>query len=143
MKISEILTPSPQCITPECTVTMAAERMRLLDVGMLPICDKDRLVGSVTDRDITIRATACGANPNSTLVRDVMTKDITCCYEDEDIEQAAKQMEERQIRRLPVLNRDKRLIGIVSLGDIAVRTHREKLAGEVLERVSEPAAMAG
>ena len=122
---------------------MAAEQMRVLNVGMLPICDNDRLIGSVTDRDITIRATACGANPNSTLVRDVMTKDIVYCYEDEDVEEAADQMEKRQIRRLPVLNRDKRLVGIVSLGDIALRTHREKLAGKVLERVSEPAAMPG
>ena len=142
MKISEILTPTPQCITPESTVTMAAERMKLLNVGMLPICDRDRLVGSITDRDITIRSTSQGANPNTTLVGDVMTKDIVYCFEDEDIEKAAEQMEERQIRRLPVLNRDKRLVGILSLGDLAVRTHREKLAGEVLERVSEPAMTA-
>ena len=142
MKISEILTPTPQCITPECTVTMAAERMKLLNVGMLPICDRDRLVGSITDRDITIRATSRGANPNTTFVGDVMTKDIAYCFEDEDIEEAAEQMEQRQVRRLPVLNRDKRLVGIVSLGDLAVRTQREKLAGEVLERVSEPAVMA-
>jgi len=142
MKISEILTPTPQCISPESTVTMAAERMKLLNVGMLPICDRDRLVGSITDRDITIRATSHGANPNTTLVGDVMTKDIVYCFEDEDIEKAARQMEEHQIRRLPVLNRDKRLVGILSLGDLAVRTQREKLAGEVLERVSEPAVTA-
>jgi CBS domain-containing protein len=116
--------------------------MKSLDVGMLPICEKDRLVGTVTDRDITIRAVASGANPNTATVREAMTPDIVYCFDDEDVEDAAELMEQKQVRRLPVLSRDKRLVGILSLGDLAVRSQRDKLAGEVLERVSEPAAFA-
>jgi CBS domain-containing protein len=116
--------------------------MKSLDVGMLPICENDRLVGTLTDRDITIRSVASGANPNTTTVRDAMTREIVYCFDDEDVEDAAEMMEQKQVRRLPVLSRSKRLVGIVSLGDLAVRTQREKLAGEVLERVSEPAAFA-
>ena len=142
MKISEILTPNPQCIGPETTLTAAAQKMKSLDVGILPICEKDRLVGTVTDRDITIRAVASGTNPNTGTVRDAMTPDIVYCFDDEDVEDAAELMEQKQVRRLPVLSRDKRLVGILSLGDLAVRTQREKLAGEVLERVCEPAAFA-
>lgn len=140
MKISEILTPNPQCVIPETTLTHAADKMRTLNVGMLPICDNDRLIGSVTDRDITVRGVAAGLDPNLATVREVMTPDIVYCFEDESIQDAAAVMEQRQIRRLPVLSRSKRLVGILSLGDLAVRTQRDKLAGEVLERVSEPLA---
>jgi CBS domain-containing protein len=143
MKISEILTPNPQCISPETTLAKAAQKMKLLDVGMLPICDHDRLAGTVTDRDIVIRAIAAGADPKTTTVRAAMTQDIFFCFEDDDVEEAAQLMEQRQVRRLPVLNRHKRLVGIVSLGDLAVRTRRDEMVGEVLERVSEPAASAG
>lgn len=142
MKISEILTPNPQCISPETTLASAAQKMKSLDVGMLPICEKDRLVGTVTDRDIIIRAVASGANPNTATVREAMTPEIVYCFDDEDVEDAAELMEQKQVRRLPVLSRDKRLVGILSLGDLAVRTQRDKLAGEVLERVSEPASFA-
>lgn len=138
MKISEILTPNPQYIDPDTTLTAAAEKMRLHDVGILPICESDRLIGTVTDRDIVIRSIAIGANPNTTTVREAMTQDIVYCFENEDVEDAAELMERRQVRRLPVLSRTKQLVGIVSLGDLAVRTQREKLAGEVLERISEP-----
>ena len=143
MKITEILTPNPQCISPDTTLTTAAQRMKSLDVGMLPICENDRLVGTVTDRDITVRAIAKGANPNTTTVRQMMTEDIAYCFDDDDVEDAAELMEQRQIRRLPVLSRNKQLVGIVSLGDLAVRTQRERLAGAVLGRVSEPATLAG
>ena len=114
--------------------------MKSLDVGMLPVCDNDRLAGAITDRDIVIRAVATGCNPDATSVREVMTKELFYCFDDEDIVEAAQLMEERQIRRLPVLNRNKRLVGIVSLGDVAVRTRHEQLAGEVLESISEPTA---
>jgi CBS domain-containing protein len=109
-------------------------------MGMFPVCENDRLAGTITDRDIVIRAVAAGCNPDATPVREVMTKDLFYCFDDEDIVEAAQLMEERQIRRLPVLNRNKRLVGIVSLGDLAVRTHHDRLAGEVLESVSEPTA---
>jgi len=140
MKVGEILTPDPECVTPDTTITMAAQKMKALDVGLLPICQSDRLVGTVTDRDIVVRAIATGANPNTTTIGDVMSSEVVFCFEDEEIEQAAQLMEQRQIRRLPVLNGEKRLVGIVSLGDIAVRSPEGQLAGEVLERVSEPAS---
>jgi CBS domain-containing protein len=140
MKISEILTPDPICVTPETTLAQAAQKMKTLDVGMLPICENDRLVGTITDRDITVRAVAVGYNPNTSTVREAMTREMIYCFDDEDIAEAALLMESRLVRRLPVINRDKRLVGIVSLGDLAVRTHRERLVGEVLEGISEPAA---
>jgi CBS domain-containing protein len=140
MKVCDILTPNPECVAPETPLTVAARRMKALNVGMLPICEKDRLIGMITDRDMIVRAVALGANPNTTPVREVMTPEVFYCYEDDDIQEAAELMERRQIRRLPVLSSEKRLVGIVSLGDLAVRTHREQLAGEVLQRVSLPDA---
>ena len=138
MKISEILTPDPERVTPETTLAQAAQRMKALDVGMLPVCENDRLVGTITDRDITIRAVAASYNPSTTAVREAMTREMVYCFDDEDIAEAALLMESRQVRRLPVINRDKRLVGIVALGDLAVRTHRERLVGEVLVGISEP-----
>ena len=105
---------------------------------MLPVCDGDRLVGVITDRDITVRGVAQGCDPKTARVQEVMTPEVIYCFDDEDVKEAAKKMEEKQVRRLPVLNREKRLVGIVSLGDLAVRTGKEELAGEVLERVSKP-----
>lgn len=137
MSLRSILTPDPKCTGPETPVSEAARLMRELDVGMLPVCDHDRLVGTVTDRDITIRGVARGLDPKSTPVREVMTNEVIYCFEDQSIEEACRLMEERQIRRLPVINEDKRLVGIVSLGDLAVRTRSGILAGEVLEQVSE------
>jgi CBS domain-containing protein len=139
MKVKEIITPNPQCITPEGSLRDAARKMKAMDVGILPVCENDRLVGTITDRDIAVRAVADGRDPNTTKVREVMTQGVVYCFEDQSIEGVAQLMEEKQIRRLPVLNEQKRMVGIVSLGDLAVRTHKEKLAGEVLERVSERA----
>jgi CBS domain-containing protein len=114
--------------------------MRDLDVGPLPVCGpQDRLVGMVTDRDITIRGIAEGLDPRTARIRDVMTPNIIYCFEDQDVEEAAQLMKENQIRRLVVLNQDKRLVGIVSLADLAVDGHDEMLAGSTLEAVSEPA----
>jgi CBS domain-containing protein len=93
----------------------------------------------LTDRDITIRATAEGRDPTATKVQEVMTCEVVSAFEDQDVTEAAPLMEEHQIRRLVVLNRDKRLVGILALGDLAVHTRDERLAGEVVERVSEPA----
>jgi CBS domain-containing protein len=92
----------------------------------------------ITDRDITVRGVAQGYDPKTARVQEVMTPEVIYCFDDEDVKEAAKKMEEKKVRRLPVLNREKRLVGIVSLGDLAVRTGKEKLAGEVLERVSQP-----
>jgi CBS domain-containing protein len=113
--------------------------MQRLDVGMLPISDGDRLVGMLTDRDITVRATAKGRDPTTTQIREVMTPEVIYCFEDQEVSEAAKLMQEKQIRRLPVLNQEKRLVGIVSLGDVAVHSGAEKVVSETIKEVSEPA----
>ena len=139
MQISEIMTREAEVIPPDATLAEAAAKMKTLDVGPLPVCDGDRVLGMVTDRDITVRATAAGQDPTKTKVRDVMTPDVVYCFEDQDVREAAQLMAEKQIRRLVVLNRDHRLAGIVSLGDVAVGTGDDQLSGQVLEQVSEPA----
>ena len=138
MKVNEIITHDPEVIRPETALIEAAQKMKSMDIGMLPVCDGDRLVGVITDRDIAVRGVAQGYDPKTARVQEVMTPEVIYCFDDEDVKDVAKKMEEKQVRRLPVLNREKRLVGIVSLGDLAVRTGKEKLAGEVLERVSEP-----
>ena len=139
MKLREIMTPDVACVGPEDTLREAAEKMRSLNVGPVPVCDNDRLVGMLTDRDIVVRAIAEGHDPRTTTVREAMSAGVDYCFEDEDATAAAHKMQEKQIRRLAVLNRDKRLVGIVSLGDLAVRTDRDAEAGEALEGISEPA----
>jgi CBS domain-containing protein len=99
-----------------------------------------KLTGLVTDRDITVRGIAEGRNPSKTKVSDIMSKDLTYCFEDDEVEEAAQVMEIKQIRRLPILDRDKQLVGMVSLGDLSVRTGDQTLAGETLQEISEPAA---
>jgi CBS domain-containing protein len=138
MKVKEVMTRGVEVIHPEATVKEAAEKMKKLDVGPLPVCDNDRLLGMLTDRDVTLRATAEGRDPAQLKVSDVMTPGVEYCFEDDDVREAARHMETKQIRRLPVLNRDKRLVGIVSLGDLAVDSD-EKLAGKALKGISEPA----
>jgi CBS domain-containing protein len=138
MRLKDVMTRHVQDIAPEATLREAAEKMRSLDVGALPVCDAGQLVGVITDRDIAVRAVADGRDPNRTSVRDAMTGQVCYCYDDEDVRRAVELMEARQIRRLPVYDRAQRLCGIVSLGDIATRGRDECLSGEVLERVSEP-----
>jgi len=140
MQINEVMTRGVECVRPRDSIAHAAERMRDLNVGALPVCgDNDRLAGMVTDRDITVRGTAGTCDPGRTCVQDVMTPSIIYCFEDQDISEAVALMEEHQIRRLAVLNREKRLVGIVSLGDLAVKSGDEELSYETLEQVSEPA----
>jgi CBS domain-containing protein len=138
MQVKDIMTPNPECVTPEDSIQDAARRMRNLDVGPLPICDNDRLAGMITDRDIVVRAVAEGRNPQTTKVGEVMTGEVIYCFEDQDVQEAARMMQERQVRRLIVLNRDKRLVGIVALGDLATETGDTPKSGEVLQDVSEP-----
>ena len=143
MQIEQIMTRNVEIISPETTLREAAQKMRDLDVGSLPVCDGERLKGMLTDRDITIRATAEGQNPDSTRATDVMTAAVYYCYEDQDVAEAAQVMEEKQIRRLPIVDRNKKLVGIVSLGDLAVDTGKERLAGEALTEISRPAKPMG
>lgn len=142
MELKEIMTRPVEVIHPEATLKEAALKMKQLDVGLLPVCDGKRLVGMLSDRDITIRNTAQGQDPNVARVRDAMTKDVVYCFDDEEIHDAADVMEKHQIRRLIVLDRNKDLVGIVALADLAVHCGDDRLSGEVVERISEPAGAA-
>ena len=138
MQLNEIMSAQVETVGPDASIMEAAQLMRDLDVGPIPVCERDQILGIVTDRDLAIRAVAEGKDPNTTKVREVMTANIVWCYEDQDVEEAARVMEDKQVRRLIVLDRDKNLAGIVSLGDLAIGTGDDRLAGEVVERVSEP-----
>jgi CBS domain-containing protein len=138
MKVKDVMTKGAECVTPSTSLQEAASRMKTLDVGPLPVCEGDHLVGMITDRDITARATAEGLPPRLGKVRDMLTPDIVYCYENQDVQEAALLMQEHQVRRLVVLNRDQQFVGIMSRGDLAVETGDEKLAAETLERISEP-----
>ena len=138
MQLSEIITRDVETIGPETTVREAAQRMRSMDVGSLPVCDGANLLGMITDRDITIRAIADGRDPAQTPVKDAMTPNVEYVFEDEDVQRAAQIMQDKQIRRLPVVSRgDKRLVGIVALGDIA-RSGNDRLSGDALQDISDP-----
>jgi CBS domain-containing protein len=133
------MTPDAQCIRPDETLVDAAGLMRQLDVGVLPVCDEDEgVIGMLTDRDIAIRAVADARDPGCTLVREIMTPETIFVYDDDSVQEAVRVMEQHQIRRAPVLNRERKLVGIVSLGDIAVDASAA-LSGEALKYVSQPA----
>jgi CBS domain-containing protein len=140
MKIKDIMTSDPELIDPNASIREAAKRMKSEDIGALPVGENDRLIGMVTDRDIAIRGVAEDRTPDATTVRDVMSEKIFYCFEDDDIEDAAQCMAENQVRRLPILNRDKRLTGIISLADIAQTG--EDCEKTALEGVSEPSSEA-
>ena len=138
MKIKDIMTARVEVLRTNNSLREAAEKMRAVDVGSLPVLDSDRVVGIVTDRDIIIRGTAEGRDPNTTTVQDVMTRDIYHCFPDDDVKEAVKRMSEKKVRRLLVMNKDDRLVGIASLSDLAVENVDAKLAREVLVEVSKP-----
>jgi len=119
MRVSEVMTRHVEIMNPKQSIREAAQRMCDMDVGVLPIGDNDRLVGMVTDRDIAVRAVALGKDAN-TPISEVMSTDVCYCFEDEDVSAVADTMANQQLRRLPVLNRDKRLVGILTLGDLAI-----------------------
>jgi CBS domain-containing protein len=137
MLVRDVMTRGVQVTQPHCTLREAAELMKVLDVGPLPVCDGDRLVGIVTDRDITVRAVAEGQDCWEGRVRDVMSTDIASCFEDDDVAVAARLMKDKQVRRLLVLNRAKRLVGIVALGDLAINSADSQTTGETLQAVSQ------
>jgi len=139
MLVKEVMTKGVECVRPDDTLQQAARKMKSLDVGPVPVCDNDRLAGMLTDRDIVLRCVAEGGDTRTAKVRDAMSEGVTYCFEDDDVSEASRLMQEKQIRRLVVLNRDKRLAGIVSLGDLAVEPGAKKEAGKALEEVSEPA----
>jgi len=134
------MTPSPTACNPQHTAIDAAELMRREDCGLLPVISEDgkKLIGVLTDRDIVLRSVAEGQDPSRQRVRDAMTEELFYAFEDQDVEELTKIMKQKQIRRVPILSREKRLVGIVSLGDLAVETENGE-AGEALEEISEPA----
>jgi len=139
MLIKGIMTMGVECVRPDDSLVKAAEKMRDFDVGVLPVCGMgERLVGMITDRDIIVRAISQAYDPASTAVRDVMTPDIVFCFEDQDVQDAVELMKDKQIRRLLVLDNDKKLVGIISLGDLAVDLRDEQMVGSALEAISEP-----
>lgn len=136
MKVSECMTRDVRLTDPDATLQAAARLMAELDVGVLPVGENDRLIGMLTDRDIAVRAVAQGKGPDMK-VRDAMTSDICYCFEDEDGEHVLANMGDNQVRRMPVLDRNKRLVGIVSLSDLALDLRRDQL-GHTFSQISQP-----
>ena len=143
MKIKDVMTTSVECVRPETTLQEAAAKMKSLNVGSLPVCEGDRPIGIITDRDIVVRAIAEGRDPRTTRVPEAMTAEVVSVLETADVKEAARLMKDRQIRRIVVVDPNKRVVGIVSLGDIAVDTHDDKMSGDVLEKVSKDAVTVG
>jgi CBS domain-containing protein len=137
VQIRDIMTRDVEVIDLNTPLIEAARKMKTLGVGLMPVRDGQVLAGMLTDRDITLRAVADGRDPRSTTVKEVMSPGVIYCLDDQDVREAASIMEDKQIRRLPVLNAEQRLVGIVSLGDLAVRTKDEPLAGAVLGQISK------
>ena len=136
------MTRNVEVVRPNSSVQDAASKMKSLDIGSLPVCDGSKIHGMITDRDIVIRAVAEGRDSTQTKVADVLTDNLIYCFEDQSVQEAADAMQQYQIRRLPIVNRDKELVGIISLGDLAVDTDNAKLAGATLVDVSQPAVPA-
>jgi CBS domain-containing protein len=136
MKVSEVMTREVQTVRPDQPVQEAASFMLSTDSGSIPVTEGGRLIGMITDRDIAVRGIAKGYGPD-TLVRDLMTNDIVCARDDEDVEEVATRMSEAQVRRLPIIDENEKLCGIVSLGDLS-READDECANEALEGVTQP-----
>ena len=135
MRVSECMTPAVEIASPDDSIQQVARTLREIDAGSMPVGENDRLVGIITDRDIAVRAIADGKGPD-TRVREVMSASIRYCFEDEDLADVSEQMAEHKVRRLPVLNREKRLVGIISLGDLSLSDGSS--SGEALSDISQP-----
>lgn len=136
MKIRDVMSKDVQVARPEDTLQNVAGRMAAGDFGFIPVADGDRLIGALTDRDIVVRAVASGAGPEARVL-DVLSRDALVVRADDDLKVALDLMASRQIRRLPVVDKDGRLVGVVSLGDLSTRV-KERYAGEALEEISRP-----
>ncbi|MET0659655.1 MAG: CBS domain-containing protein [Steroidobacteraceae bacterium] len=137
MQVNKLMTRDVRIAAPDQTLQQAARLMAELDTGVLPVGENDRLVGMITDRDITIRAVAEGLDP-TTPVRQIMSPEVKYVFEDQEVDEVSIVMSELQVRRLPVVDRSKRLVGILSLGDMAVSDRAMDEAGEALSGVSQP-----
>ncbi len=136
MKISEVMTTDVETVSADQTAREAAAFMLRADAGSIPVCEGDKVIGMITDRDIAVRGIAEGRGPD-TPVSELMTESIICAHEDDDVQEVARRMSDEQVRRLPVIDSDERLVGIVSLGDLARETAGEA-AQQALEGVSAP-----
>jgi CBS domain-containing protein len=136
MRVSNCMTQSVRIAGPDQTLQDAARAMANLDAGVLPVSENDRLVGMITDRDIAIRGIAEGKGPDAR-IREVMSTDVKYCFDDEEAGDVLRNMSDLKVRRLPVVNRDKRLVGIISLGDLAMNGESAR-AGEALDGISRP-----
>lgn len=136
MKVKEAMTRDVHLASPDQTIREAAQQMASIDAGSLPVSENDRLVGMITDRDIAVRAVAQGMGPD-TKIRDVMSQEVLYCFEDETVDDVAENMGDMQVRRLPVVDRDKRLVGIIALGDLAACEPAET-TGEAVAAISKP-----
>jgi CBS domain-containing protein len=134
MKVSESMTRDVRLANPQQSIREAAQVMAEIDAGALPVGENDKLVGVITDRDIAVRAVALGKSPD-TKIREVMSKEVLYCFEDQELEEVARNMSDVQVRRLPVVNRDKRLVGVISLGDLA-RNEDARTAGRTVSSIS-------
>jgi len=139
-RIRDVMTLDVRSVRPTDTIRTAAKAMQQMDVGALPVCDGDEVLGIVTDRDIVVRGLALDLDAGAP-VETVMTAEVVTCSPDDDIEEVVEDMQDAQIRRIPVLDDQQRLVGMVSLGDLATKAD-ERLAGEALTQVSEPSAPA-
>jgi CBS domain-containing protein len=137
-RVADVMTRGVRTLAPHDSIVKAAQAMEELDVGVIPVCEAQRLVGVVTDRDIVLRGVAQSRPIENTPLKDVMSAEPCCCAEDDTVEAVAEQMREAQVRRIPVVGKDHQLVGIVSLGDLAVKADMGR-AGEALESISEPA----
>jgi CBS domain-containing protein len=137
MKVQEIMTTNVECVPPDLGMKELANKMKTLDVGFLAVCENDRLTGTVTDRDIVVRGIAGGRDFNSVKASDIMTNQIFWCYEDDDVKDVARKMRDKEVRRMLILSRDKRLVGVVSIGDIS--KVEEKESGKTLKDIAEAA----
>jgi CBS domain-containing protein len=139
MKVQEIMSRNVQTVTPTTLTAKAAEKMRDMRIGFLVVLEEDRLEGVLTDRDITVRSVAEGRDPRASRVGDIMTPSVFYCYEDDDIERVGELMREKEVRRMVILDRQERIVGVVSLGDIAKTIGETDLAGETLGDIAEAA----
>ena len=137
MNVSEVMSTKPVFLPPNASLKDAATKMKELDCGFIPVGENDKLIGAVTDRDIVLRTLAEGKDPTKATLKDVMSDHIEYCFEDEDLDKTIDQMKSKQIHRLVVLNKDKRMTGILALGDIARKTNDATQCGEAVEGILE------
>jgi len=140
MKVKEAMTRDVRLVRPDQTIREAAHLMAELDIGCLPVEENDKMVGMITDRDIAVRAISEGRGPQ-TPIRDIMSTDVKYCYDDQSVEEITRNMADIRVRRLPVVNRSKRLVGILSLGDLAQDKGAQDEAGEALCGISRPGGL--